>query len=298
MVDGTLCPYCGAKMSTPAQLVQPSASAAVSSRAAGAGFVQGVAYTVMDDLKVAPMSTISGITVLNTFGITDIGSLQEKTVQLGYPEPARTWSTSSSPSSRCRSLVAEDSTTVGSVVSLYCSVDELDETYICRDNANDALLTPVGGCSESGKLLQLPAAKAQQTAQIFRCNGTCYPNNCRSYVTMVDGTLCPYCGAKMSTPAQLVQPSASAAVSSRAAGAGFVQGVAYTVMDDLKVAPMSTISGITLLNTFGITDIGSLQVKTVQLGYLEGLEMMKASLQSKTVLTDVFLGKKGKARRT
>ncbi|KAM0860684.1 hypothetical protein ACQ4PT_046363 [Festuca glaucescens] len=173
------------------------------------------------------------------------------------------WSTSSSPSSRCRSLVAEDSTTVDSVVSLYCSVDELDETYICRDNAKDALLTPAGGCSERGKLLQLPAAKAQQTAQIFRCNGTCYPNNCRSYVTMVDGTLCPYCGAKMSTPAQLVQPSASAAVSSRAAGAGFVQGVAYTVMDDLKVAPMSTISGITLLNTFGITDIGSLQEKTV-----------------------------------
>ncbi|KAM0860679.1 hypothetical protein ACQ4PT_046359 [Festuca glaucescens] len=55
-------------------------------RLRGGGFVQGVAYTVMDDLKVAPMSTISGITLLNTFGITDIGSLQEKTVQLGYPE--------------------------------------------------------------------------------------------------------------------------------------------------------------------------------------------------------------------
>jgi hypothetical protein len=52
--------------------------------------VQGVVtYTVMDDLKVAPMSTISGITLLNTFGITDIGSLQEKTVQLGYGEVIR-----------------------------------------------------------------------------------------------------------------------------------------------------------------------------------------------------------------
>jgi hypothetical protein len=49
--------------------------------------VQGiVTYTVMDDLKVAPMSTISGITMLNTFGITDIGSLLQKTVQLGYDE--------------------------------------------------------------------------------------------------------------------------------------------------------------------------------------------------------------------
>ena len=51
------------------------------------GFVQGVVtYTVMDDLKVAPMSTISGITLLNTFGVTDIGTLLEKTVQLGYDE--------------------------------------------------------------------------------------------------------------------------------------------------------------------------------------------------------------------
>jgi hydroxymethylpyrimidine/phosphomethylpyrimidine kinase len=55
--------------------------------ASGAGFVQGiVTYTVMDDLKVSPMSSISGITLLNTFGVTDIASLQEKTVQLGYTE--------------------------------------------------------------------------------------------------------------------------------------------------------------------------------------------------------------------
>jgi hydroxymethylpyrimidine/phosphomethylpyrimidine kinase len=40
----------------------------------------------MDNLKVAPMSTISGITMLNTFGITDIGSLVQKTVQVGYDE--------------------------------------------------------------------------------------------------------------------------------------------------------------------------------------------------------------------
>jgi hypothetical protein len=45
-----------------------------------------VTYTVMDDLKVAPMSTISGITLLNTFGITDISMLDEKTVQIGYEE--------------------------------------------------------------------------------------------------------------------------------------------------------------------------------------------------------------------
>ncbi|XP_044346114.1 uncharacterized protein [Triticum aestivum] len=91
---------------------------------------------------------------------------------------------------------------------------------------------------------------------------------------------------------EVVDPAAGA-VPSAAAGAGFVQRiVTYTVMDDLKVSPMSSISGITLLNKCGVTDIGSLQEKTVQLGYDEGLEILKASLQSKTVLTDVFLPKK------
>ncbi|XP_020163591.2 uncharacterized protein [Aegilops tauschii subsp. strangulata] len=91
---------------------------------------------------------------------------------------------------------------------------------------------------------------------------------------------------------EVVDPAAGA-VPSAAAGAGFVQRiVTYTVMDDLKVSPMSSISGITLLNKCGVTDIGSLQEKTVQLGYDEGLEILKASLQSKTVLTDVFLPKR------
>jgi hypothetical protein len=63
------------------------APAEASSAGGTDGFVQGVVtYTVMDDLKVAPMSTISGITLLNTLGITDIGILEEETVQLGYEE--------------------------------------------------------------------------------------------------------------------------------------------------------------------------------------------------------------------
>jgi hypothetical protein len=54
---------------------------------AGAGFVQGNAmYTVMDDLKVVPMSTISAITLLNTLGVLNIGVVEQKTVQLGYDE--------------------------------------------------------------------------------------------------------------------------------------------------------------------------------------------------------------------
>ncbi|KAL6847954.1 hypothetical protein ACP4OV_022082 [Aristida adscensionis] len=74
-----------------------------------------------------------------------------------------------------------------------------------------------------------------------------------------------------------------------AAGAGLVNGVVtYTVMDDLSVNPMSSISSITLLSKFGVNKLDELEERTVNLGPDDGLELLKASLQSRTVLTDVF----------
>lgn len=47
------------------------------------GYVRGVVtYMVMDDLTVEPMSTISSITLLNTFNVKDVSFLQEKMVNV------------------------------------------------------------------------------------------------------------------------------------------------------------------------------------------------------------------------
>jgi hypothetical protein len=47
------------------------------------GYVRGVVtFMVMDDLTVTPLSTISTITLLNTFNVRDVGSLQEKMVNV------------------------------------------------------------------------------------------------------------------------------------------------------------------------------------------------------------------------
>ncbi|KAI9127734.1 hypothetical protein K1719_000727 [Acacia pycnantha] len=71
---------------------------------------------------------------------------------------------------------------------------------------------------------------------------------------------------------------------------GFVKGVVtYTVMDDLEVRPMSTISTVALISKFKVKDIASLQEKVVELGMEEGIKLLKASLQCKNVLTSVFL---------
>ncbi|KAJ1436387.1 hypothetical protein SESBI_04421 [Sesbania bispinosa] len=51
------------------------------------GFVKEiVTFMVMDDLVVEPMSTISSITLLNKFNVKEVGTLQEKVVELGMPE--------------------------------------------------------------------------------------------------------------------------------------------------------------------------------------------------------------------
>jgi hydroxymethylpyrimidine/phosphomethylpyrimidine kinase len=41
---------------------------------------------VMDDLVIEPMSTISSITLLNKFHVKEIGTLQEKVVEMGMEE--------------------------------------------------------------------------------------------------------------------------------------------------------------------------------------------------------------------
>ncbi|PUZ58104.1 hypothetical protein GQ55_5G482600 [Panicum hallii var. hallii] len=177
----------------------------------------------------------------------------------------------------------------GCVASLYGSVELLDAGYVRSADARAALLAPAGGY-ESGRLLQLQAAApAAAAVEVYQCSkgGT---GDCYSYVAAVRSTPCRHCRGAMNVPIEL---AAGAASLSDVAGTGFVKEVVmYTVMDDLQVAPMSTISSIAALNALGITDISSLQEKSVRVGYDEGLEILRASLQSKTVLTDIFLGKK------
>ncbi|CAO2208959.1 unnamed protein product [Urochloa humidicola] len=189
---------------------------------------------------------------------------------------------------------------VGSVGSLYASVDKLDDTYVISGAAKDALLLQTGAAKDSLSLLCLPEPTSfrqqKHPSTLYRCTST-YNNGCRSYVASAYGKMCPSCNCNMTTAATYLPPSSGPGSSGQAAAAqGLVQGVVtYTVTDNLVVTPMSAISSIILLNTFAVTDIAALQEKTVQLGYEEGLEILKASLRSKTVLTDVFLGKKAPA---
>ncbi|CAN1284278.1 hypothetical protein LINPERPRIM_LOCUS18571 [Linum perenne] len=72
---------------------------------------------------------------------------------------------------------------------------------------------------------------------------------------------------------------------------GFVKGaVPYMVMDNLEVKPMLTMSIMALFNKMNIKEVGSIEEKVIELGMAEGLSLLKASLQTESVLTTVFLG--------
>ncbi|MBA0725704.1 hypothetical protein Golax_022268 [Gossypium laxum] len=64
------------------------------------------------------------------------------------------------------------------------------------------------------------------------------------------------------------------------------------ITDDLAVRPMSAKYIFTLLNYLNIKDAGDLEEKVIAVGANEGVELLRASMQTKTVLTAVFLGGK------
>ncbi|KAG2586930.1 hypothetical protein PVAP13_5NG107200 [Panicum virgatum] len=179
----------------------------------------------------------------------------------------------------------------GTFGNLYGSVEKLDCTYVVPGVDKKAVLWPTmvpSAANTTRSSLLLPVPSSGQPRSFFQCR-TSNGSGCCEYVTDTKGTRCPSCRNDMRVPLKFVPPEAS----STGAAKGFVKEVVtYTVRDDLTVTPMSTISSITLLNTGGVTDFSALLEKTVRLGYAHGLEIVKASLQSKTVLTDVYLGNK------
>ncbi|KAL4387845.1 hypothetical protein GQ457_09G029160 [Hibiscus cannabinus] len=153
----------------------------------------------------------------------------------------------------------------------------------------DILLKPMVTNYAANVALLLPRLQSSTYTNLYTCDynrGICHVN-----VTNEPNTICPTCSCHaMKHNVTFVNPTNKPSDSDKV---GFVKGAAsYMIMDDLVVRPMSTESIITLLNDFNTTDVGDLEVKVVGVGVNEGVKLLKASLWSKTAITDVFLEKK------
>ncbi|CAN1269390.1 hypothetical protein LINPERPRIM_LOCUS13566 [Linum perenne] len=159
---------------------------------------------------------------------------------------------------------------VGCLGNLYQSIEELDDTFIQQSTSKDIVLNPkVQLYTADTNLLLTGCDNSNGTSATGKGD-----NRMNIGVTFV--------------PKPVVEGNGGGNQNSEG---GFVKGVvAYMVMDNLEVKPMSTISSITLLNKFNIQQVGALEEKVVELGMDKGLNLLKASLECKSVLTSVFLG--------
>ncbi|KAF8397550.1 hypothetical protein HHK36_016468 [Tetracentron sinense] len=169
----------------------------------------------------------------------------------------------------------------GCLPNLYESVENLSNTYMQPNQNKDCLLNPKSATSVSQQIALLLPSDASTPRKYHICR------SCYNHVTDNPGIDCPDCGSEMSFQVTKVAPNASST-----GEGGYVKGVVtYMVMDHLVVTPMSTISSITLLNKLNVKDLSALEEVDVDFGMEQGLELLRASLESSTVLTHIFLGK-------
>ncbi|ONI24174.1 hypothetical protein PRUPE_2G228400 [Prunus persica] len=176
---------------------------------------------------------------------------------------------------------------VGTLGKLYESVENISYTYLQPNLIKDTLLKPKAAVAVSNILLLLTNNVDSNAKQFYICA------NCNRRFSDVSGTVCPSCRYAMSTQMTYVCPQASSTAAATSGEGGYVKGVVtYMIMDNLEVRPMSTISSISMLNQFNVKEVGALEEKVVFFGKDEGLKLLKASLETSTVLTNVFLGNK------
>ncbi|KAF8662964.1 hypothetical protein HU200_055550 [Digitaria exilis] len=177
---------------------------------------------------------------------------------------------------------------VGSIENVLDSVRELDAKYVISSQSKEPYLSPDVAPKVLSPLQQLLDAPLNANGKFFRCEGMKNTYNSTltacGYFSSINGVICPRCSKSMCLTMNYVK------------GDSLVAGTAtYTVKDDLSVTPASSESSIALLAQCGVKDLSTLEERTVKIGKEEALDILLASLKSKTVLTDVFLQKR-KAR--
>ena len=157
---------------------------------------------------------------------------------------------------------------VGAIGNLYKSFENLSDTYMQPNFNKDTLLKPNSSIGTATVLSLTNEDTPSAGRKVYICP---IQYNCnRRHVSDDLQAMCPTCNRSISYELPYVAAPPAAQVGSSADEGGFVKGVVtYMIMDDLQVKPMSTISGITMLNQFSVKEVGALKERTVSVGLKE-----------------------------
>ncbi|KAJ8615863.1 hypothetical protein MRB53_035235 [Persea americana] len=182
---------------------------------------------------------------------------------------------------------------MGSLNNLFGSVEDLDVQYLQTESCKNMLLYPKSASEEHCRNLIVNIDDTEPTNYYLCIHGHDWPFHSGSHdykhliSSFPDKKCC--CGGS-------VERTIPREKSMNAGGDGkdgvFVKGkMRYMITDDLQVLPVCMRTSLELLRRFGISDAAVLEERNVTLGQDEALSLLKASLLSKTVLSDVFLKK-------
>ncbi|WVZ72298.1 hypothetical protein U9M48_020783 [Paspalum notatum var. saurae] len=186
----------------------------------------------------------------------------------------------------------------GCIANLYDSLDVLDAA--ARSPGPRHHHCPCGcdcdDCSPPADAAAQQAAQAANTKRFYGCRSR-QGAGCGGYVTEARGASCPSCGGEMAMEVPLGSPGAGCSTGGAAytAGGGAAGGT-WALLDNLTVLPLpasqpTVAAMLNLLPTvFGCISHGpALREETVSVGFNQGMQILKTSLRSSTVLIEVFI---------
>ncbi|CAN1130965.1 hypothetical protein LINPERHAP2_LOCUS6136 [Linum perenne] len=178
----------------------------------------------------------------------------------------------------------KDQNQQGCLGNLYHSVESLSNNFFRYYHTKDSIMNPETRLYFGGKTLYQKGDKfsAAATRKVYSCS-----NQCRDHVAYDPHTICYYCRGTMSGLINITSPYKGEC--------GIVKGASgYMVMDNLEVQPISAYVYMNSLSTLNIQQ-ADVEERIIQIRLdkvitqVESLILLEASLQSKTVLTKVFL---------
>ncbi|KAG5515318.1 hypothetical protein RHGRI_036383 [Rhododendron griersonianum] len=168
----------------------------------------------------------------------------------------------------------------GSLGKIYESVKNLDNDYLVSNQRRESLLRP--------RIADVAAASNTKHALLKQFprqeHSNPFPHDQKPTLFGTSPFVCSPSPFGVSSTTLVTAPAPPMVEE------GYVKGVVtYMVMDDLIVKPMSNISSISLLCSIGVQNLSYVEEKTVEVDLDKGLKLLKASFESNTILTDVFL---------
>ncbi|CAO2199052.1 unnamed protein product [Urochloa humidicola] len=146
----------------------------------------------------------------------------------------------------------------------------------CADNIVDSFCDL--DAEADANISRRPPLPPQPRRRFFVCGGK-RGADCAGYVAAKSGARCPSCGEPMDSEAPAGAPGAGCSWQAPPAPPPPRPLMTCTLIDDLSIGPkVGTALAVATING------AKLQEKTVRVGHEEGLEILKAALQSSRVL--------------